>query len=63
MFSRRLTLLCCFAALVLPCSATVTGPALNQTLTVNYSNNVDAGTATASGGRRATSGSATRIAT
>ena len=32
-----------------PCSATVTGPAsLSQSLTVSYSNNVDAGTATAS---------------
>jgi hypothetical protein len=32
-----------------PCTATVTGPGgLNQTLTVGYSNNTDAGTATAS---------------
>jgi hypothetical protein len=33
---------------VVPCSATVTGPGLSQTLTVAYSNNVNAGTATAS---------------
>ncbi len=31
-----------------PCSATVTGPVLSQALTVSYSNNVNAGTATAS---------------
>ncbi len=31
-----------------PCSATVAGPALSQALTVSYSNNVNAGTATAS---------------
>jgi hypothetical protein len=31
-----------------PCSASVTGPELNEALTVNYTNNVNAGTATAS---------------
>ena len=31
-----------------PCTATVTGPGLNQTLTVAYTNNTNAGTATAS---------------
>ena len=31
-----------------PCSASVTGPALSQSLTVSYTNNVNAGTATAS---------------
>lgn len=31
-----------------PCSASVSGPGLNESLTVNYTNNVNAGTATAS---------------
>jgi hypothetical protein len=31
-----------------PCSASVTGPGLNESLTVNYTGNVNAGTATAS---------------
>jgi hypothetical protein len=31
-----------------PCSASVSGPGLNESLTVNYMNNVNAGTATAS---------------
>jgi hypothetical protein len=31
-----------------PCSAVVTGPGLNQSLTVNYTNNMNAGTASAS---------------
>ena len=31
-----------------PCTATVTGPGLNQALTVSYANNTGAGTAAAS---------------
>lgn len=33
---------------ITPCTATVTGPALNQSLTAGYTDNVNAGTATAS---------------
>ena len=35
-------------AAIEPCSATCSGPMLNQTLTVDYTNNINVGTATAS---------------